>query len=96
MQACSPAPSTHSGAYADKHGNPLAIGDEVRVLHITLDPEMEDDEREMFEFMKGSICEIERFDPQGRAWVTMWWSCTDGNATTSLALEGYEMERVVR
>lgn len=96
MQACSPTPSAPATSHADKHGNPLAVGDEVRVLHVTLDPEMEDDEREMFEFMKGSICEIERFDAQGRAWVTMWWSCTDGNATTSLALEGYEMERVVR
>lgn len=80
----------------DKHGQPIAIGDEVRVLAVSLDPDIEDDEREMFEFMVGSICEIERIDDTGRAWVTMWWSCTDGNATTSVGLEPHQMERVQR
>lgn len=80
----------------DRHGNPVAIGDEVRVLSVNLDPDMEDDEREMFEFMKGSICEVERIDGDGRAWVTMWWSCEDGNATTSIGLERHQMERVTR
>ncbi|ANQ86288.1 hypothetical protein [Azoarcus olearius] len=80
----------------DKHGTPIAVGDEVRVLSVTLDSDMEDDEREMFEFMIGAICEVERVDDQGRAWVTMWWSCGDGNATTSVGLERHQMEIVRR
>lgn len=80
----------------DKHGNPVSIGDEVRVLSVSLDGDMEDDEREMFEFMIGAICEVERIDTTGRAWVTMWWSCGDGNATTSVGLERHQMELVRR
>lgn len=82
--------------HTDRHGRPIAIGDEIRVLHIDIDPDIDDDEREMFEFMIGSICEIERFDATGRAWVTMWWSTGDGNATTSVGLASCDLERVIR
>ncbi|MCK9261440.1 MAG: hypothetical protein M0P63_16970 [Azoarcus sp.] len=78
----------------DRHGNPVEIGDEVRILSISMDSDIDDDEREMFEFMLGAICEIERFDADGRAWVSMWWSTGEGNATTSVGLATHEMERV--
>ncbi|MBR0565022.1 hypothetical protein J5J83_02685 [Azoarcus sp. L1K30] len=81
-------------SHTDKHGHAVAIGDEVRILSIRMDPDIDDDEREMFEFMRGSICEIERFDAEGRAWVSMWWSTGEGNATTSVGLAPNEMERV--
>jgi hypothetical protein len=55
---------------------------------------MDDDEREMVEYMVGSICEVDRIDARGRAWVTMWWSCGDGTAATSVGLAANEMERV--
>lgn len=81
-------------SHLDRHGNTVEIGDEVRILSIRMDPDIDDDEREMFEFMRGAICEIERFDTEGRAWVSMWWSTGDGNATTSVGLAPNEMERV--
>lgn len=81
-------------SHADKHGNPVTIGDEVRILSISVDPDIDDDDREMFDFMLGAICEVERFDAEGRAWVSMWWSTGDGNATTSVGLLPNEMERV--
>jgi hypothetical protein len=78
----------------DKRGRPVVVGDMVRVLAVSPDPDMDDDEREMIEFMVGSICEVERIDPAGRAWVTMWWSCGDGTATSSVGLAAREMEKV--
>lgn len=78
----------------DKHGQAVAVGDQVRVLGVSPDPAMDDDEREMVEFMVGSICEVDRIDGRGRAWVTMWWSCGDGTAATSVGLAADEMERV--
>lgn len=78
----------------DKHGQAVAVGDQVRVLGVSPDPDMDDDEREMIEYMVGSICEVERIDGRGRAWVSMWWSCGDGTAATSVGLAANEMERV--
>lgn len=80
--------------HTDRLGQAVEVGDEVRVLHVSIDPDIDDDEREMFEFMIGSTCEVERFDEAGRAWVTMWWSTGDGNATTSIGLAPFQMERV--
>ncbi|MDY0013355.1 MAG: hypothetical protein RBS40_10750 [Rhodocyclaceae bacterium] len=78
----------------DKHGQSVTIGDRVRVLAVSPGPELEDDEREMIEFMVGSLCEVERIDSHGRAWVSMWWNCGEGNAVTSVGLAAHEMERV--
>ncbi len=55
---------------------------------------MDEDDRDMIEFMVGSICEVDRIDAAGQAWVRMWWSCTDGVATSSVALAGDQIERV--
>lgn len=78
----------------DRRGQPVAVGDMVKVLHVSPGPDMEDDEREMVEFMVGSICEVERIDALGRAWVSMWWSCGDGTAASSVGLAAEEMEKV--
>ncbi len=78
----------------DRLGEAVKVGDEVRVVQIEIGPDVEDDEREMFECMIGATCEIERFDDAGRAWVTMWWITGEGNATTSVGLEPHQMEKI--
>ncbi|MBL8447426.1 MAG: hypothetical protein JNJ44_08465 [Zoogloeaceae bacterium] len=78
----------------DHRGQWVRVGDMVRVLAVNPDTPLDDDEREMIEYMVGSICEVERIDPAGRAWVTMWWSCGDGTAATSIGLVAGEMEKV--
>lgn len=78
----------------DRQGRPVAVGDVVKVLGVSPGPELDDDEREMIEFMIGSVCEVERIDAAGRAWVSMWWSCGDGSAATSVGLSAREMEKV--
>lgn len=78
----------------DARGAPVAAGDQVRILAVSPDPDMDEDDREMIEFMIGSVCEVDRIDATGQAWVTMWWSCADGVATSSVALEGEQIERV--
>lgn len=78
----------------DRLGQAVMIGDAVRVVQIDIGPEVEDDEREMFECMVGSTCEIERFDAAGLAWVTMWWATGDGSATTSVGLAPDQIEKV--
>lgn len=78
----------------DKLGRPVAVGDTVKVLGVSPGEDLDDDEREMIEFMIGSVCEVERIDAAGRAWVSMWWSCGDGSAATSVGLAAEEMEKV--
>lgn len=79
---------------ADRSGQWVRVGDMVRVLAVSPGADLDDDEREMIELMVGSICEVERIDHAGRAWVTMWWSCGDGTAATSVGLAPGEMEKV--
>lgn len=81
-------------SHTDRNGQTVKVGDEVRVLQVDVGPEVEDDEREMFEHMVGATCEIERFDATGRAWVTLWWTTFDGNATTSVGLASHQMEKL--
>jgi hypothetical protein len=80
-------------SHTDRLGQAVKIGDEVRILQVTIAPDVEDDEREMFEYMVGAISEIERFDEAGRAWVTMWWNTDEGTATTSIGLTPQQMEK---
>ncbi|MDO9596753.1 MAG: hypothetical protein Q7J47_03435 [Azoarcus sp.] len=82
--------------HTDRHGQPIAVGDEVRIINIEIGTDIDDDEREMFEFMRGAVCEIDYFDEEGRAWVTMWWNTGEGNATTSVGLASRDLERVSR
>lgn len=80
--------------HTDRFGQAVRVGDEVRVVAVDIDPDVDDEDREMFEFMVGSTCEIERFDEAGLAWVTMWWITLDGNATTSVGLAPHQVEKV--
>lgn len=78
----------------DRHGRPVAVGDRIRILDVTPDPDMDEDDAEMIRFMVGSECEVDRIDPAGMVWVSMWWSCGDGTTSTCAALEGDQFERV--
>lgn len=81
--------------HADRLGNEVKIGDEIRILQVDIGPDVEDDEREMFEFMVGATCAIEHFDEEGRAWVTMWWWLNgEGSASTSIGLAPHQMDKV--
>ena len=80
-------------SHTDRNGKAVQIGDEVRIVQVSIAPDVEDDEREMFEYMVGATSEIERFDEAGRAWVTMWWNTDDGTATTSIGLAPHQMEK---
>lgn len=78
----------------DRHGQPVRAGDNVRILDLTLDPDLDDDDRDMFDFMIGAICEVERVDAEGQAWVVMWWNNVEGVLSTSVGLEPHQCERV--
>ena len=76
----------------DHRGRTVAPGDMVKVLGVSPDPDMDDDDREMIEYMVGSICEVDRVDAHGEVWVTMWWNTGEGSATTSVALAPHQFE----
>ena len=78
----------------DRAGTPVRVGESVRILAVTPDSDMDEDERDMIDHMVGSVCEVERIDAQGLVWVTMWWSCGDGTATSSVGLRADEFEKV--
>jgi hypothetical protein len=84
----------NDGVALDKLGKPVQAGDYVRVLAITPDPDMDEDDVDMVDFMIGSICEIDRVDAAGLVWVTMWWNCGEGTATSSVGLARHEFEKV--
>ena len=50
----------------DRHGQPVVTGDRVKILAISPDLEMDDDDLDMFNDMIGSTCEVERIDAEGR------------------------------
>jgi hypothetical protein len=77
----------------DRHGNRVAAGDHVRVLGITLDPDMDDDDADMFTDMIGSTCEVERIDSDGAAWVAIWWNGFEGPLLTTVGLAPSQMEK---
>ncbi|MCB1955836.1 MAG: hypothetical protein KDG55_09175 [Rhodocyclaceae bacterium] len=78
----------------DRRGMDVSEGDRVRILGITPDPDMDEDELEMVRFMIGSECEVDRIDATGLVWVSMWWSCGDGTATSCVGLESSQFERL--
>lgn len=77
----------------DRHGQSVALGDTVRVLEITPDPGLDEDELEMFLDMVGSRCAIERIDADGTAWVAVWWNGDEGTQLTLVGLAPSQMER---
>ena len=78
----------------DRHGQPVAVGDEVKILAITPDPNMDDDDLDLFLDMIGSTCVVERIDDEGVAWVAIWWNGFDGPLLTSVGLDPVQMERM--
>ncbi len=79
----------------DRLGQTVAHGDTVRVLDITPDPDLDEDDLDMFMDMIGSRCEVERIDPDGSAWVAVWWNGCEGTLLTLVALAPAQMERVM-
>lgn len=77
----------------DCQGNSVAMGDLVRVLEITPDPDLDEDELEMFLDMVGSRCAIERIDADGTAWVAVWWNGDEGTQLTLVGLLPRQMLR---
>jgi hypothetical protein len=77
----------------DRHGQPVATGDRVKILAISTDPEMDDDDLDMFNDMIGSTCEVERIDADGAAWVAIWWNGFEGPLLTSVGLTPGQMEK---
>ena len=82
----------HEPSVVDRLGRPVAVGDRVRVLAVSPDPGMDEDDAEMIELMVGSECEVDRIDDRGLVWVSVWWSCGDGTAATSAGLTAHQFE----
>jgi len=80
-------------ATVDRHGNPITLGDRVRILAVSPDPDMDEDDLDMFNDMIGSTCEVERIDSEGAAWVAIWWNGFDGPLLTSVGLAPGQMEK---
>ena len=80
-------------ATVDRHGNPVKLGDRVRILAVSPDPEMDEDDLDMFTDMIGSTCEVERIDSEGAAWVAIWWNGFDGPLLTTVGLAPGQMEK---
>jgi hypothetical protein len=78
----------------DCSGQTVAPGDSVRVLAITPDPDLDEDDLEMFMDMVGSVCEVERIDADGSAWVAVWWNGCEGTLMTLVGLEPQQMAKV--
>ena len=78
----------------DRHGQPVAVGDEVKVLAVTPDLEMDEDDLDMFYDMVGSTCVVERIDRDGAAWVAVWWNGCEGTLMTQIGLAPQQMEKV--
>jgi len=77
----------------DRHGQPVVTGDRVKILAISPDSEMDDDDLDMFNDMIGSTCEVERIDADGAAWVAIWWNGFEGPLLTSVGLTPGQMEK---
>lgn len=82
-------------ATVDRRGRLVVPGDTVRVLGVSTDPDMDDDDRDMFNDMIGSTCLVERIDADGAAWVAVWWNGFEGPLLTSVGLMPGQMDKVV-
>ena len=84
-----------SASTIDRMGRPVAAGDRVRVLDITPDRDLDEEDLDMFMGMVGAVCEIERIDADGLAWVALWWNGDEGTVLTQTGLAPEQMERIV-
>ena len=48
----------------------------------------------MFMGMVGAVCDIERIDADGAAWVALWWNGDEGTVLTQIGLAPGQMEKV--
>lgn len=80
----------------DHKGQTVAPGDEVRILGISPDPDLDEDDLDMFIDMIGSTCAVERIDAAGAAWVAIWWNGGEGTLMTQAGLAPEQMEKVSR
>jgi hypothetical protein len=78
----------------DCKGLSVAAGDLVRILDITPDPDLDEDDLDMFMNMIGSSCEVERIDPDGTAWLVVWWNTSEGSLITQVGLSPEQIEKV--
>jgi hypothetical protein len=78
----------------DCKGQIIAMGDRVRVLDITPDPDLDEEDLDMFMGMVGAVCDIERIDADGAAWVALWWNGDEGTVLTQIGLAPGQMEKV--
>lgn len=79
---------------SDHRGQPVSVGDSIRILDITPDPDLDEDDLEMFLDMIGSRCEVERIDADGTAWAAVWWNGGEGTLLTLVGLAPRQMERL--
>nr|MBL8412324.1 hypothetical protein [Dechloromonas sp.] len=77
----------------DHKGQPVAAGDTIRILDITPDPDMDEDDSDMFMDMIGATCVVERIDNDGAAWVAIWWNGGESTLTTMVGLFPSQMEK---
>jgi hypothetical protein len=78
----------------DCKGLSVAPGDRVRILEITPDPDLDEDDLDMFLDMVGSTCAVERIDADGAAWVAIWWNGCESTLLTQVGLAPRQMEKV--
>ncbi|MDD2885441.1 MAG: hypothetical protein PHT48_10405, partial [Dechloromonas sp.] len=71
----------------------IAPGDSVRILAITPDLSLDEDDLDLFMDMVGSTCEVDYIDADGAAWVAVWWNCSEGTLTTQVGLAPQQMEK---
>lgn len=83
-----------SATTIDCKGRTVAMGDRIRVLEITPDRELDEDDLEMFMDMVGAVCDIERIDAEGAAWVAIWWNGDEGTVLTQIGLTPRQMEKM--
>jgi hypothetical protein len=79
---------------SDRYGKSVVVGDHIRILDVSPDPDLDEDDLEFFMEMIGSVSEVERIDETGHAWVTVWWATSEGSLTTTTALAPTQMERI--
>lgn len=83
-----------SATTIDRKGQTVTSGDRVRVLEITPDFELDEDDLDMFMNMVGSTCNVERIDTDGAAWVAIWWNGDEGTVLTQIGLAPRQMEKM--
>jgi len=77
----------------DRHGEPVVPGDLIRILEVSADPDMDEDDFDLIHNMIGSTCAVERIDEHGLAWVSVWWNDYGSTFSTSVGLDSGQLEK---